>query len=137
MLTWQNGAAYKGLSFAAPSVAQVTGCASAVSSLHTSSCPRAGGQQITIRGLNFGVAGATVLIGAVNCKDVVHGDGSASLAAKHRILTCTLPGGSLASRPVIVFSKNGDISKSNALVSYTPCNEGSYEDDVTFACPLW
>lgn len=91
-------------------------------------------------GANFGSGGATVLIGALPCPlsererpfFVVAGfqlPSSIAASATHldSQLSCRLPAGTLASRPVLVLSRNGDISLLTGFVTYTPCDPGFLE----------
>lgn len=72
-------------------------------------------------GFNFGVSGASVLIGTVACGSVKH-----SATTPQTQLTCTLPAGTAQNVPVTVFQSNGEMSASNSWVSFAQCLPGSY-----------
>jgi hypothetical protein len=126
----QFSAPVKTLSFAAPNITGVTGCVDTQLTSQMAStigCNRDGGQIITITGTNFGVRGATILIGNTVCGSTTHDP-----ITPHTKLRCTLPSSSLENRPVVVVQLNGAVSSSIGLVSYTQCSPGTYE--TALAC---
>ena len=84
------------LSYAAPDITRVDGCTSQ-SATDISDCKREGGNRIVIRGANFGLKGAKVLIGYKQCANVTH-----VVGFEHRQISCTLPSGNLV--PSSLFS---------------------------------
>ena len=59
--------------------------------------PEAGGTLLTLTGTNFGLAGATVLVGGQPCSNVVH-------VVPDTQLTCETPAGQGADQPVVVIA---------------------------------
>jgi hypothetical protein len=68
---------------------------------------------VTVSGLNFGVSGATVLIGASLCTDTTHNP-----STPHRRIVCSIPQGTGADLPIIFLQNGGSIGISSATVSY-------------------
>ncbi len=109
------------LSYAPPTITSVTGC-TATGSGSIVNCARNGNTTITIRGANFGARNAVVLIGAVTCSNVVQD--TSSPAAAQSFLTCRTPSGNALNQPILVLQSGGQISTSNASLSYAQCPPG-------------
>ncbi|MGC4120652.1 MAG: IPT/TIG domain-containing protein [Myxococcales bacterium] len=99
------------LTYAAPQVQQVHGCADSGNT--TSSCPQDGGTQLSVEGSSFGPSGALVLVGGKACVGVTH-----DASTPHRKLTCALPAGTGKDVPVVVIA--GQVASNAGTLSYAP-----------------
>lgn len=106
---------FQGVSYAAPSIAGISGCPGA-------GCPRAGGTTITITGTNFGPPTGTVLVGGANCGGAVY---------SHTQVQCTMPPGVGQDRSVIVIQNGGEPSPTPGTISYEPCPAGTHIDGIS------
>jgi hypothetical protein len=95
------------------------------SSTSVTECSRLGGDVLTVIGSDFGAAGASVFVGSDKCINVRH-----DLNAPHGRLTCELPAGNRLDRPLVLFQRNGELSQTEASVSFTQCPKGQHEDDL-------
>jgi hypothetical protein len=111
------------LSYAPPSINRIQGCTAVNNnSLSIVDCQRAGGQTITLEGSDFGDSNALVLVGSDRCTNVQH-----DTLTPHDKLTCVLPQGNRADRPVLVFQSGGELSRTVVTLSYVTCKPGEYE----------
>jgi hypothetical protein len=113
----------KALSYGAPTITTIEGCMTSGSKLSTIDCPRNGSQILTVIGTNFGVSGATILLGSAQCGSLTHDSSS-----PHTILTCILPSGYQMDRSIVVVQLNGAVSSTAASVSYLQCSPGYYQN---------
>jgi len=92
-------------------------------------CPRAGGGILTITGTNFGEDDALVLVGANVCSSSGYEQENDSTTIK-----CRLPIGSNVFTGVLVIQKGGQVSSSEATISYTQCAPGTFQSGVLTNC---
>ena len=122
--TYVNGVGYlpadgsARVSFGAPTVASVAGCARA-DGAKTLDCVRTGGTQIVVTGTNFGsgARGALVLVNGNLCSRI---DG---VADSHTTIHCELSSGVILDAPVQVL-QSGAISVAQNYVSFEQCTKG-------------
>lgn len=107
--------------YASATITSVQGCPTDEGST-TTDCARTGGDIITISGDNFGVSGATVLVGTSQCTSLSHNS-----TTPHTSVSCTVPAGG-GTDPVFLIQSGGRLSSSSGEVSFEPCAAGSYED---------
>jgi hypothetical protein len=122
------------VSYAVPTIDALQGCdvpSTVTTSTSVAECQRVGGDSLTILGANFGAAGASVFIGSDKCLSVIH-----DAVTPHARLTCILPAGNRLDRPLVLFQRNGELSESEASVSFLQCPSGQHEDPVapSIAC---
>jgi hypothetical protein len=112
------------VSYRLPSILNVMGCATTTPRSAVTDCVRVGGNNLTLRGTDFGAVPPTILIAGAKC--VVR-------AASQTNITCVLPpmpiGHALANQVLVVQSTGGitfaDLS--TASVSYQQCAAGQSE----------
>lgn len=112
------------LSYSAPVIQSITSTACSTTGSQTSLnlCARnPAGAILTISGQFFGLSGATVLVGSINC-NAVH-----DTQRPDSLVRCVLPAGNRLSVPVVLFQLGGEGSNRGS-VSYAQCQPGSYEN---------
>jgi IPT/TIG domain/Tyrosine-protein kinase ephrin type A/B receptor-like len=130
------------LSFAAPLVISVRGCATLSSQRRIVGCPQSGNVTITISGQYFGPSQASVRVGRYPCAHVQHGDGVSELTTD-TALRCTLSAGYGVQLPITVFQFQGEPStadqgaqQAGATVSFAQCTAGEYIDSSQTQAPF-
>jgi hypothetical protein len=116
----------RSLSYSPPSITSVTGCTPGSDGSPTE-CARTGGDIITIVGENFGPSGSskTVMVGGEVCPT------SDDFGNE---MTCTLPPGTGADKPVLVLAANQLSRGDPYTVSLSSCPGGTRVYPVTGAC---
>jgi len=118
------------VSYAYATLYAISGCEISPSNLNTTvNCPRAGGQYVTITGVNFGPGVPIVLIGDSRCEPV---DQDATVP--HRKITCKLDSGTELDRTVVFVQKDGEIAPNRLSLSYRPCAFGYYAASGVVEC---
>jgi hypothetical protein len=110
------------IGYAGPIILGVSGCLpSPISAVATINCTRLGGTTITLTGLNFGGAGALVLVGSSMAPIVVQ-----DAVTPHRKVVFITPSGTGVDRPILIVPGGGGIAPSNATMSYAECQPGTF-----------
>ena len=113
------------VSYALPVVTGLSGCDTAALSSIVTNCRRAGGDDITIQGSNFGPGRASVLVASTQCVVSVWSD--AKLVCRLPPMPVTHP---LANQVIVIQAAGGGLTAAElsvAAVSYVPCPPGQVE----------
>jgi len=115
------------VSYAIPQLFGVSGCPVQTGNI-TSDCLRTVATTITLSGRSFGLSGARVIVGGIDCPGVAH-----DAVTPHTLLRCQLQPGFGKQLAIIVFQDGGESTSESVYLSYKPCLPGTYVSGIN--CP--